>query len=291
MKRIMSISFPALIVLMLSMTGCTSVHYMRMSPIKIEGQEFVYNDGKETIVSKKTHFVTLAPYKHLINATSYTSYVLFVQNLGKEFINISSDDVRVFLKIKSVDQSASNTQPISVLSYSDLMMEIEEEEVRLKRAAAWAAAVGSLSASSAAYSTSTTYNTGNTYGSYNSYGSYGYRPYSANSYGNYSGSYSGISTTTTYDPAKARILANQNSQNFRNNLDSIAANAQNSRQLVEQLVMKAQTVLPGEGHGGLVVTNTRELTHKIEGEFEIEVTVGDERHVFFVGRSFYKNEK
>lgn len=291
MKREMSINFPALIILILSMTGCASVHYMKMSPIKTEGQEFVYDDGKETIISKKTHFVTLAPYSHLNNAASFTSYVLYVQNLGKEFINISSDNIRVSLKVKSAGQPASNTQPINVLSFSDVMMEIEEEEGRRKRAAAWAAAAGALSASSAAYSTSTTYNTGRTYGSYSGYGSYGYRPYTAGISGNYSGSYSGISTTTTYDPAKARILANQNSQNFRNNLDSIAASAQNSRQLAEQLVMKAQTITPGEGHGGLVVTDTRELTHKIEGEFEIEVTVGEERHVFFVRRSFYQNKK
>ncbi|MCW5597798.1 MAG: hypothetical protein KIT59_01590 [Nitrosomonas sp.] len=291
MKREMSINFPALIILILSMTGCASVHYMKMSSIKTEGQEFVYDDGKETIISKKTHFVTLAPYSHLNNATSFTSYVLYVQNLGKEFINISSDNIRVSLKVKSAGQPASNTQPINVLSFSDVMMEIEEEEGRRKRAAAWAAAAGALSASSAAYSTSTTYNTGRTYGSYSGYGSYGYRPYTAGISGNYSGSYSGISTTTTYDPAKARILANQNSQNFRNNLDSIAASAQNSRQLAEQLVMKAQTIAPGEGHGGLVVTDTRELTHKIEGEFEIEVTVGEERHVFFVRRSFYQNKK
>ncbi|MBM7457310.1 hypothetical protein HNR62_003222 [Oceanisphaera litoralis] len=160
-------------------------------------------------------------------------------------------------------------------------------------AAAWAAVAGAINASTAAYNTSTTYNSGNTYGSYNSnsYGNYGYKPYSVNTYGNYSGSYSGVSTTTIYDPAKAQALANQNSQNFRSSLDSIAARVQNKRQIIEQLVMKAQTIPPGNGHGGLIVTDTRKLNHKIEGDFEVVVKVGNEEHIFVVNRSFYNQKK
>jgi len=262
-----------------------------MTPIKNSSQNFIYNDGKETLISKKTHYVSLAPYRILNNSTANTSYVVFVQNLGNTPITVSSDSVKVSLQEKST-KGETEERKIPVLSYTELMLEIEQQEEKQRRAAAWAAVAGAINASTAAYSTSTTYSSGNAYGSYsgNSYGNYGYTPYSATTYGNYSGSYSGISTTTTYDPAKAQALANQNSQNFRNNLDSIAANAQSSRQLIEQLVMKAQTISPGQGHGGLVVTDTRQLNHRIEGDFEVVVSVADEQHIFTVNRALYVNK-
>ena len=286
--------------LLLDLAGCAGKkYYMRMTPVQSEGQEFIYNEGKETVVSRKTHFVSLAPYKLLNNPSSNTSYILFVQNLGEIPINVSSELVKVFLKekqkverkqessVKSTDLSFLKPREIKVRSYSELMLAIEEEEASRKRAARIAAAFGAFNASASAYSTSTTYSSGSTYGTYNGYST---SPYSRNVYGNYSGSYSGSSTTTTYDPAKAQLLASQNSQNFRNNLDAIASNARSQRQLIESLVMKSQTLLPGQSHGGLIVTDTTELSELNEGYFEIEVSLEGEKHIFVVSRDKYQSE-
>ena len=51
--------------------------------------------------------------------------------------------------------------------------------------------------------------------------------------------------------------------------------------------MKAQTISPGQGHGGLVVTETRSFNHKDEGNFEIIVSIGGEEHIFTVNRSLH----
>ena len=185
-----------LIAVLFMLTGCNTTHNMRMTPIKSQEQTVIYNDGKQTITSSKYYFVSLAPYKSLNNSTSNTSYILYVQNLGSDPVTISSDNVNVRFK-KRLEDGSVNEIPVSVLTYTDLLQEIQAEEKKQRNAAAWAAFAGALNAANSAYSTSNTYNSGTYSGNLNSY----------NSYGNYSGLYNGFSTTTTYDPAKAQALA------------------------------------------------------------------------------------
>jgi len=269
--------------------GCNTVHYVKMAATPSSDQKVVYNDGKETIVSQKKHFVSLAPYHELNTASGKTSFVLFVQNLGEVPITVTSGKVSILFEGKTKEW-ASN--PINVLSYNDMILEVEEEESSERTAAAWAAALGAVSASMAATSTTSTYSSGTAYGTYNSssYGSYSYNPYTMNTTGNMSGSYSGYSTSTTYDPAKAQALANQNSLNFQNNLKDITAKAQSNRQLIERLVMKSQTIGPGQSHGGLVVADTRAMDQKVEGDFKIVVSVDEEKYEFAISRSLYVNK-
>lgn len=270
------------------LSGCNTISYVKMTPLAAPDQNIVFNEGKQTIISTKKHVVTLAPYRELNKASGRTSYVLFVQNLSDTPLTISDQNVFVELKVMK-DGIESSSSTINVLSYNQMILEIQKEEERQRRAAAWAAAAGAINASTSAYSTSTSYNSGGVYGNYNSntYGNYGGSSYNAYSTGTYSGTYSGYSTTTTYDPAKAQALANQNSQNYRNNLDRIAASANSSRQFVEQLVLRAQTLMPGDGVGGLIVTETRHLNHSIEGDFVVLVTVGDEKHEFLINRAYF----
>ena len=279
-----------LILMLIILQGCSSVYYMKMEAVKTDGQKVIYNDGKETLVSQKTNFVSLAPYRELNLANGKTSFILFVQNMGEKPITVSKDNVSVTFK-GTTEKWAS--QSINVQSYNDIILEIEAEEAKQRRAAAWLAVANAINAQNAARSTTTTYNSGSVYGNYNanSYGTYANNPYSMNTMGNLSGTYSGYSTTTTYDPAKAQALANQNNQNFRNNLNNIAAQAQSSRQLIDALFMKTQTIMPGQSHGGLVVSDTRSMNQEVEGNFEVVVSVGEEKHKFIINRSFYSKQQ
>lgn len=280
-----NVRFIASIVLLSSLAGCTSIQYVQMKAVKSAEQEVVYNNGKETLVSKKSHYVTLAPFKQVREAKETTAFVLFVYNLSAKPVNVSSDIVSV----EYLDKATTASTPIKVLSYNDMIVAVEKEEEEQRRAAAWAAAAGAINASTAAYSSSSTYSAGNVNGTYNAntYGNYGRNSYSANTTGNYNGSYSGYSRTTTYDPAKAQALANQNSQQFKDNLERIAANAQSNRQLIEQLVLKPQTVPAEQSYGGLIVADTRGLDHKNEGQFRIVVDIEGEQHIFTMSRTFY----
>jgi hypothetical protein len=58
--------------------------------------------------------------------------------------------------------------------------------------------------------------------------------------------------------------------------------------LVEELVIKPQTLLPGENSGGLVVCDTRDMNDKVEGNFKVVVSVDDEEHEFTFSRNLYK---
>ncbi|WP_163836998.1 hypothetical protein [Spartinivicinus ruber] len=263
---------------------------MKLDAVKYSDQSEIYNNGKKTIISQKKHFVALAPYQEIYYSNTKTSFVLFIQNMGEYPVTVSPDNVQVTFINNTPGQPQKN---VKVQSYNEIMLEIEAEEARQRQAAAWTAIAGALNALSAATSTSTTYSSGTGYGSYNSnsYGTYANTPYSINTLGNVSGNYSGYSTTTTYDPTKAQILANQNNQNFRNNLNNIAIQAQSSRQFVEELVMQTQTIMPGGSHGGLVVTDTRDMNHKIEGAFQVVVTVDKEEHNFTINRKYHNNQQ
>jgi len=279
-----------LIIMFVILQGCSSVYYMKMDAVETDGQKVIYNDGKETIVSQMTHFVSLAPFRELNSANGKTSFILFVQNLCDEPITVSNDNVSVTFRGTTEKWASQN---IKVQSYNDIILEIESEEAKQRSAAAWLAVANAINAQNAARSTSTTYNSGSVYGNYNanSYGTYANNPYSMNTMGNLSGTYSGFSTTTTYDPAKAQELTNQNNQNFRNNLNNIAAQAQSSRQLIDALFMKAQTIMPGQSHGGLVVSDTRSMNQEVEGNFEVVVSVGKEEHRFIINRSFHSKQQ
>jgi len=70
----------------------------------------------------------------------------------------------------------------------------------------------------------------------------------------------------------------------------IAAKAQSNRQLIERLVMKAQTIGPGQSHGSSIVADTRAMNQKVEGNFKISVSVEDEKYEFTVSCSLYVNK-
>lgn len=71
---------------------------------------------------------------------------------------------------------------------------------------------------------------------------------------------------------------------------AIAVLRQLNRQMVllEELVMKPQTLHYGESSGGLVVCDTRDINDKVEGNFQIAVTIDGEEHEFTFNRSLYK---
>lgn len=69
--------------------------------------------------------------------------------------------------------------------------------------------------------------------------------------------------------------------------NAVTAIAEINRQmaLVEELVLKSQTLLPGEGGGGLVVCDTRSMDYQTEGNFQVVVSTDGEEHKFTFNRS------
>lgn len=192
--------------LLFVLQACSSVHYMKMNAIESQNQLIAYNEGRQSVISQKTHFVSLAPYQELILENAKTSFILFVQNLGDGAITVGTDNVSVTFMGTTTKWASKK---IIVQSYNDFILEIEAGEAQQRRSATLIAVLNSLNALNAAQSTSTTYNSGTLAGAYNarSYGSYAQQPFSMNTTGNLSGTYSGYSLTKTYDPAKTQELA------------------------------------------------------------------------------------
>ena len=274
--------------MILMMSGC-AVQFMEMKPEPNGDQRVIYIDGRKTIVSEQKHYVSLSPFQELNNASGKTSYVVYIENLGQNEITVGSDNVSV--NYVSLNEPSTNGT-IHVQSYSELMQEVDDRERQQRTAAALSAFAGALNAQSAAYSTSTTNQFGSISGNYrgNSYGTYANNPYNMNTSGTYSGSYNGLSTTSTYDPAKAQALANQNNEIFRNNLNDIARNATSLRQQLDALFMKTQTIMPGKSNGGVVVTDTRGMNSSMEGYFQVMVSVEEDMHIFNVYRTLHNSQ-
>lgn len=60
-----------------------------------------------------------------------------------------------------------------------------------------------------------------------------------------------------------------------------------SKAAVEKLVLKPQAIMPGQSCSGLVVCDTRDMNYKVEGDFQVVVSVNGEDHKFTFNRSPY----
>jgi hypothetical protein len=68
-----------------------------------------------------------------------------------------------------------------------------------------------------------------------------------------------------------------------------AEHAQANEQIkfIKKLVMQPRNIMPGETYGGLVVCDTRDMSYKTEGAFQVTVSVDGEEHKFTFNRSLY----
>jgi hypothetical protein len=57
---------------------------------------------------------------------------------------------------------------------------------------------------------------------------------------------------------------------------------------IEEFVIKPHVLLPGESSDGLVVCDTRDMNGKVEGDFQVVVSVDDEEHEFIFNRDLNK---
>ena len=58
--------------------------------------------------------------------------------------------------------------------------------------------------------------------------------------------------------------------------------------LIEELVIKTQTLLPGESDGGLVVFDTESMNSNVKGDFQVSVLIDGEEHKFTFDRGLYE---
>jgi len=110
-----------------------------------------------------------------------------------------------------------------------------------------------------------------------------------------------IDTESSYSEIQSRRQSSASSSvdwtliNARNNevnrLRNMGAEMQSIQQLMEKLVLKPQTLLPGESNSGLVVCDIGNININIEGDFQIVTFIGGEEHEFTFKRSPYDKKQ
>lgn len=243
---------PALIfsIVCLVLSGCAST--LRVQPIAAPDQQTMYKDGKEAIISKKRSVVAVRPSDNTYTSEQRPTFVVSVLNGTDKPIVFSTEDITA---------SASGS-PLKVFSYDELVAEVENQ----RKWAAVAAALSGMAQSMSAAQAGNQY----TYGSYNTsyYGNRGYSGYG-------SGTYSGY----TYNPAAAAQAQAAANAQMNQSFDNINSSANAALSDLSRKILKKETVLQNEWHGGYVKLQQAPIP-ETSNSILLRVLLGDEEHSF-----------
>jgi hypothetical protein len=238
------------IVLGFLLQGCAST--LKMDPQALDGQQEVYHEGVEAVISPKKALVALRPTATTYSSEGRPTIVVSVLNGTKESFNFSTEDIQVF-----VDEV-----PHRVFTYDELVAEVKRKQTWAAVAAALNGAAQSMNAANAGYS----YQSGTT-------NAYAYDNYGNSAYGY--GSYSGY----TYNAAaaqQARATANSQTQA---NMQAIKNQTEQSLGALSSTMLKKTTVMPQAWHGGYVTINKIQNAAQPH-EIKVVITAAGEEHEF-----------
>lgn len=237
-----------------ALASCTSVETPSFVPNA--QQEAIVRDGQPALISKKPKSVVMVrPATRSFQGGERPAFVVAVLNTGPAPATLYVHDVRV-------SQSIPGDKPyeLKVYSYDDLVA--EEKQAQLNRAILVSLAAGANAAAAA------------NAGYYNASGTV-YSPY-------------GVSRVTVsgYDPSAAAIAnANAAATNSAMIADAVETGQRNLA-VLEQSVMKDNTVLPGEWYGGRVVIAPPKLVATDKPKvYRITVSFAGEVHEIDVTQS------
>lgn len=234
----------------LFLQGCAST--LKLDPQALDGQQEVYQEGVEAIISPKKALVAIRPSANTYSSEGRPTIVVTVLNGTDESFNFSTEDMQVF-----VDEA-----PHKVFTYDELVAEVKRKQAWAAFAAALNGAAQSMNAANAGY----TYNSG-------SYNAYAYDNYGNRAYGY--GSYSGY----TYNAAAAQQAQATANAQTQANMQAIRNQTEQSLSSLSTTMLKKTTVLPQAWHGGYVTIDKISNANQPH-EIRVVVTVAGEEHKF-----------
>lgn len=243
--------------------GCASL--VRVEGVKSPGQQVVYKDGTQVVLSQKSTVVAVQPLNNTWNSNEHPRFVVSVTNRTPSPLDIDVTSV-------SANYRGEN---VKIYTYEEVTAEIKRKQSLRAFAVALGGAMRAYGASQAA---STSYvsgsYSGNTYGSVNAYGSGGlaYGNYSANSYGTYS--------ARVYDPAAGQAAATAVQAETNQQMESVRADAEAALGDARRSMMKRQTVMPGESYGGVVVLGEISAPEAHGDDLVLSVSFGGDEDKF-----------
>ena len=234
--------------------GCAT--FANVSGLEGDGQRKVFRDGRESLISIKRHTVSISPEESVIRVGQRGAFVVVVRNSGTDEFVFSTDD------IAAAAAGPGTTGPLKVFSYEELVAEERRRQAIVAFGAALQGAGEAMSASSAGYTRSTGTYSGTAYTS---------KGTTVTSSGTYTGN--------TYDFAAAQAAQNAAAARSSQRFAQIEAEGRASLSALSSAILKKQTVMPGEWHGGVVRVQLPALQES-PVDFLVTVNVGGESHTF-----------
>jgi len=228
--------------LIIFLSSCTTSYFLKPE-LNDDNDEIVYIDGKEVIISRGVTF-GVALYGYKSTNGELILHVLYKNVDPENRYNIIPENIQVI---------GHNSQGISKIFK---VYSADEYIRKMKNAQAWALAFQAMAGSMEAYQAGK--QTTNTYGSL---------------YGSDGTSYSGYSSSTTYDySAQAEANARNNAE-----LQKTASQYSQTRSSTEQGLLKANTVFPDQMVEGNIMVKIDEF---YTSKFLITIPAGQDEHKF-----------
>jgi hypothetical protein len=229
--------------------GCATTQVTKINVVATKDQKIGY-DG--TVTSQKKNFVTLSLYTKLTVAKDKTLFMLVIENGGEEPIKISNDNISVTFEGDSKDWASKK---INVQSFDEFMNDYDEEYSKKEKKYIYTKLydIKEQSDLSSMMSSSSSSSSG-------------------------SGSSSSSSGGGGSDVEGMIGELNNEIKLMRDNNELL-------REALQEVILKPQTISPGNSYTGIVSFDTRTIDSGIEGNFQVAVMVGSEIHKFTFSRS------
>ena len=246
--------------------GCASND--RISLVADQSQQAITRDGVPSLISSKRQVVMLRPASSLIESSGRPAFVVAVYNPKRTSVELRASQISAHL-----NDVSNGPVALRVYSYEELVAEVQKKQRWAAFGAALQGVGAAMSATSAGYSRTT-----------GTYGSSTYGTYSGDLNGVYSGSTTGVYSATTYDSGRAYAAQQQASAQTAANMAAIQAQGRHALSNLQNLILKDNTVLPGQWVGGVIVLD---VPSKANGSatYRISVPLGGEVHSFVVNQT------
>lgn len=232
--------------------GCAST--LKIDPQALEGQQEIYQEGVEAVISPKNALVAIRPSTNTYSSEGRPTFVVSVLNGTETSFNFSTEDIQVFV----------DGVPHRVFTYDELVAEVKRQQAWAAVAAALNGAAQSMNAANAGH----TYHSGTT-------NAYAYDNYGNSAYGY--GSYSGYS----YNAAAAQQAQAAANAQTQANMQAIKNQAEQSLNSLGSTMLKKTTVLPQSWHGGYV-TIAKIPNSAQPHEIKVVISAAGEDHEFLL---------
>jgi hypothetical protein len=230
-----------IVALCAALGGCVSTGEKVSFKASNPNQQAMMRDGQPALVSRqKSSVVLVRPASRQLQANGRPVFVVGINNLGRQPV-----DFRV-AEVEATQHVGSSDFGMQIVTYEMLAQEEKNRQVAAAIFTGLAVAGNAYSASRAGYGTYTT---------------------------------PGGRTGSFYSPTAAAIVQNNAAVENEAMVASTIENGQRNMAVLEQAVIKDNTLMPGEWYGGQL--HIAPPTDQAGGQkaYTIVITVGQDRHV------------